>query len=194
MPEPLVVRHPIAAHLLAVLRDRTTGTAAFRAAARDLGMIVGYEALRDLPLTSRRIDTPLEPFDAPSLAAPAPCIVPILRAGLAIAEGLGRLLPDAAIGHIGLARDEATLRPATYYAKLPPDIAKRETILADPMLATGGSAIAAMQLLRAAGARRVRFVCLLAAPEGLAAIDRCLDSRGYILPGLGDAGDRFHDV
>lgn len=201
-----VIDHPLAAHALTLLRDRRTGTALFRQAARQISLLLAHEATRDLPLTQVSIETPLEPMQAPFLAGPAPCVVSILRAGNAIQQAMLEVLPDAVAGHIGMARNETTLDAAEYYLKLPADVAERAVILVDPMLATGGSAVRAVTRLRESGARRVRFACLLAAPEGLrrfttthpdvpmitAAIDRDLDERGYIRPGLGDAGDRFH--
>lgn len=201
-----VVDHPIGRHALSILRDRSTGTAAFRDNARRVGLILAQAVTRDLPMTQARIETPLEWADCPVLAGPAPCIVSIMRAGNVLQQGMLELMPDATAGHIGLARNEETLHPAEYYLKLPPDIGQRLTILVDPMLATGGSACRAIKRLREHGARAIRFACLLAAPEGLkrltaeqpdvpiftVAIDRQLNDVGYICPGLGDAGDRFH--
>ena len=205
-PSVTVIDHPLAAHALTILRDRRTGTALFRQAARQISLLLANEATRDLKLTRIEIETPLETMQAPFLAGPPPCVVSILRAGNAIQQAMLEVLPDAAAGHIGLARNETTLDAAEYYLKLPHDVAERAVILVDPMLATGGSAVRAVNRLREAGVRRVLFTCLLAAPEGLrrftaahpdvpvitAAIDRGLDERGYIRPGLGDAGDRFN--
>jgi uracil phosphoribosyltransferase len=201
-----VIGHPLVQHKLTLLRDKTTASADFRRIIREIGLLLGYEATRDLPLENVPIETPLEPMQAPRLAGKKLCIVSVLRAGNGLLEGMLDLIPSARIGHIGLARDEATLQPAEYYLKLPSEIAQRPVLIADPMLATGNSAIAAVARLKQAGATRMRFVCLLAAPEGLAAfaaahpdvpvftaaIDRQLDHRGYIQPGLGDAGDRIH--
>jgi uracil phosphoribosyltransferase len=201
-----VIGHPLVQHKLTLLRDKTTASADFRRIIREIGLLLGYEATRDLPLENVPIETPLEPMQAPRLAGKKLCIVSVLRAGNGLLEGMLDLIPSARIGHIGLARDEATLQPAEYYLKLPSEIAQRPVLIADPMLATGHSAIAAVSRLKQAGATRIRFVCLLAAPEGLAAfaaahpdvpvftaaIDRQLDHRGYIQPGLGDAGDRIH--
>jgi uracil phosphoribosyltransferase len=205
-PNLVVVDHPLARHALTVLRDRRADAALFRQAARRLGLILTMEATRDLPMGEIAIETPLEPMDAPCLVGPAPCVVSIMRAGNGIQQAMLELLPQAVAGHIGLARDEATLTPHEYYRKLPDDLPLRRVILADPMLATGGSADYALRVLRESGADDLRFVCLLAAPEGLrrlatahpdvrvltVAIDRGLDGNGYIRPGLGDAGDRFH--
>ena len=205
-PNLTLISHPLGLHALSSLRNRATGTAAFREGARRIGLILAQAVTQDLPMTTARIETPLEWTEAPVLAGPAPCIVSILRAGTAIQQSMLELIPDAVAGHIGLARDEDTLRAREYYLKLPPDIGDRLTILVDPMLATGGSASTAVTRLRQHGAGAIRFACLLAAPEGLRrfsadhpdvpvftlAIDRQLDARGYICPGLGDAGDRFH--
>jgi uracil phosphoribosyltransferase len=198
--------HPLLRHKLALLRDRTTSTAQFRQLAREISLLMTYEATRDLPLEPIDVETPLETAKAERLAGKKLCVVSILRAGNGILEGILDLVPSARVGHIGLFRDAATLRPVEYYLKLPSDVAQRPVILVDPMLATGNSAIAAATRLKAAGVTALRFVCLLAAPEGIAAftqahpdvpvfagaIDRELDSHGYIRPGLGDAGDRFY--
>jgi uracil phosphoribosyltransferase len=205
-PTVTVIAHPLARHALSVLRDRRTDTALFRQAARRLGLLLACEVTRDLPLGEVPIETPLEPMMAPCLAGPPPCIVSILRGGNAIQQGMLELLPHAVAGQIGLTRNEATLTPEEYYLKLPADIEERLTIVVDPMIATGGSATLAVDRLRAMGAGEIRFACLLAAPEGLrrftaahpdvpvfaVSIDHGLNERGFILPGLGDAGDRFH--
>ncbi len=204
-PMVTVVDHPLVQHKLTVLRDRRTGTALFRQTLREVGQMLAYETTRDLTLMPVAIETPLEPLRSPVLGQGV-CVVSILRAGNGLAEGVLDLIPGVRAGHIGLARDEATLLSREYYLKLPADIGARRTILVDPMLATGGSAVAAVARLHQAGVTDLRFMCLLAAPEGLrrfqaacpavpvftAAIDRCLDERGYICPGLGDAGDRFY--
>ncbi|MCX5661605.1 MAG: uracil phosphoribosyltransferase [Planctomycetota bacterium] len=208
MPTPTshvrVVDHPVLAHLLTEARDRQTPPGRFRAVIAQLGELLAYEAVRDLPLKSAPIQTPLEPFPGQRLGGKV-TLVPILRAGLGLAEGAQRLLPDASVGHIGMFRDERRLSPVSYYDKLPPDIANTAVLLLDPMLATGGSALAALELLRSRGCRDIRLICVLASPEGIerlaaeapdvriitAAVDRELDDRGYILPGLGDAGDRM---
>ena len=205
-PNVTVIGHPLIQHKLTLLRDKTTASADFRRIIREIGLLLGYEATRDLALENVLIETPLEPMEAPRLAGKKLCIVSVLRAGNGLLEGMLDLIPSARIGYIGLARDEATLQPAEYYLTLPGELDRRLVLVADPMLATGNSAIAAVARLKQAGATRIRFVCLLAAPEGLAAfaaahpdvpvftaaIDRQLDHRGYIQPGLGDAGDRIH--
>jgi len=198
--------HPLLRHKMTILRDRTTSTAQFRQVAREISLLMAYEVMRDLPLEPIDIETPLEPMRAEHLAGKKLCIVSILRAGNGILDGMLDLVPSARVGHIGLYRDPATLMPVEYYLKLPSDIGARLVILVDPMLATGHSAVAAASRLKQAGVGSMKFVCLLAAPEGIstftrahpdvpvfaAAIDRELDGHGYIRPGLGDAGDRFY--
>jgi uracil phosphoribosyltransferase len=200
-----VIDHPLVQHKLTLLRDRRTPTAQFRQLAREISLLLAYEVTRDLPLTSIAIDTPLEPMLAPCLAGKKLCFVSILRAGNGILDGMLDLVPSARIGHIGLYRNPVTLQAVQYYLKLPDDVSERLCIVVDPMVATGHSANAAVARLREAGVARIRFVCLIAAPEGLrtfaeehpdvpvfaAAIDRELDEHGYIRPGLGDAGDRL---
>ena len=200
-----VIDHPLVQHKLTLLRDRHTSTAQFRHLVREISLLLAYEVTRDLPLASVPTDTPLEPMLAPQLAGKKLCFVSILRAGNGILDGMLDLVPSARVGHIGLYRDPATLQAVQYYQKLPEDVHERLCIVVDPMLATGNSAIAAVTRLKEAGATRIRFVCLIAAPEGLrafaadhsdvpvftAAIDRGLDEHGYIRPGLGDAGDRL---
>jgi uracil phosphoribosyltransferase len=206
MPNVTIPDHPLLRHKLTLLRDRDTPTAQFRQIAREISLLLAYEATRDLPLEPIDIETPLEPMRAERLAGKKLCIVSILRAGNGILDGMLDLLPSARVGHIGLYRNPETLRPVEYYLKLPSDIADRSVILVDPMLATGHSAIAAAARLKQAGVSTMKFVCLLAAPEGVAAltdaypdlpvftgaIDRELDGHGYIRPGLGDAGDRIY--
>jgi uracil phosphoribosyltransferase len=201
-----VLDHPLLRHKLTLLRDKTTSTAQFRQVAREVSLLMAYEVTRDLKLEPIEIETPLEAMQTERLAGKKLCIVSILRAGNGILEGMLDLLPSARVGHIGLYRDPATLLPVEYYLKLPTDIADRLVILVDPMLATGHSASAAAARLKQAGVKAMKFVCLLAAPEGIAtftaehpdvpvftgAVDRELDSHGYIRPGLGDAGDRFY--
>ncbi|MFL5251982.1 MAG: uracil phosphoribosyltransferase [Rhodopila sp.] len=201
-----VLDHPLLRHKLTLLRDRETPTGKFRQVAREISLLMAYEVTRDLPLQEIDIETPLEPMRAEYLLGKKLCIVSILRAGNGILEGMLDLVPSARVGHIGLYRDPATLQPVEYYLKLPSDIADRLVILVDPMLATGHSAAAAASRLKQAGVTMMKFVCLLAAPEGIkafteahpdvpiftGAIDRALDSHGYIRPGLGDAGDRFY--
>jgi uracil phosphoribosyltransferase len=201
-----VLDHPLLRHKLTLLRDKTTSTAQFRQVAREVSLLMAYEVTRDLKLEPIEIETPLEAMQTEHLAGKKLCIVSILRAGNGILEGMLDLVPSARVGHIGLYRDPATLQPVEYYLKLPSDIADRLVILVDPMLATGHSAAAAAARLKQAGVTAMKFVCLLAAPEGIAtfssehpdvpvftgAVDRELDSHGYIRPGLGDAGDRFY--
>ena len=199
-----LANHPLIEQLLTTLRDRETPPLRFREAVEALGHLLAYEAIRETPLEIKAIQTPLEPMDAPVMSERI-TLVPILRAGLGLARGMLRLLPDAQMGHIGLARNEETLEPESYYEKLPPTIADGTVLVADPMLATGGSAVAAVDLLKSRGCKSLIFVGVLAAPEGLdtltrahpdlpivvAGIDRQLNGVGYIVPGLGDAGDRY---
>jgi uracil phosphoribosyltransferase len=201
----VVIDHPLVQHKLTLLRDRSTSTAKFRLIAREISLLMAYEVLRELPMDEIAIETPLEPMQAPYLAGKKLCFVPILRAGNGILDGMLDLVPSARVGHIGIYRDGNTLVPVEYYLKLPDDISDRLVIVVDPMLATGHSACAAVARLKQAGSQQIRFVCLLAAPEGLAAmeqehpdvkiftaaIDRELDEHSYIRPGLGDAGDRL---
>ena len=204
-PNLHVVGHPLVQHKLTLMRRKETATAEFRRVLREIGTLMAYEVTRDLKLTTERIETPLAPMDAPVLAGKKLCVVSILRAGHGILEGFLDLIPSARVGHIGLYRDPETLVPVEYYMKVPQDIAERLTVAVDPMLATGQSAVAACQRLKDAGAATLRLVCLLAAPEGVkhfceahpdvdlytAAIDERLNEHAYIVPGLGDAGDRL---
>jgi uracil phosphoribosyltransferase len=206
MPDVTVLDHPLLRHKLTLLRDKNTTTVKFRQVAREISLLMAYEVTRDLPLETIAIETPLEPMSTEQLAGKKLCIVSILRAGNGILEGMLDLVPSARVGHIGLYRDHTTLRPVEYYLKLPSDVAERLVILVDPMLATGHSAAAAATRLKQAGVTSMKFVCLLAAPEGIdtftqahpdvpvftGAIDRELDDCGYIRPGLGDAGDRIY--
>ena len=201
-----VVSHPLIEHKLTLLRRRETPTALFRQLLREISLLLAYEVTRDLELEEVEIETPLERTRGPRLSGKKLCFVSVLRAGNGLLDGMLDLVPSARVGHIGLYRDHATLQPVEYYAKLPDDIGERLTILVDPMLATGNSAVAAVERLRTRGARRIKVLCLIAAPEGLrtfeaalpdvpvvvAAVDRQLDERGYIRPGLGDAGDRLY--
>jgi uracil phosphoribosyltransferase len=199
------LEHPLIQHKLTLLRNKKTSTAGFRRIAREISLLMAYEVTRDLPLETVEIETPLETMQAPQLSGKKLCLVPILRAGNGILDGLLDLVPSARVGHIGLYREPRTLDAIEYYLKLPEDLAERDVILVDPMLATGNSAVAAISRLVELRARSIKFVCLVAAPEGIAqlqqvfpdvaivtaAVDRCLDGHGYILPGLGDAGDRL---
>lgn len=200
-----VVDHPVIQHKLTLMRRQDTTTHAFRSLLEEISMLLAFEVTRDLPTRTERIETPLMTMEAPVLEGKKPVLVAILRAGIGIVEGLSKILPSARIGHVGLYRDHETLEAIEYFVKLPQNLEDREVIVADPMLATGHSAVAALARLKAHGARRLRFVCLLAAPEGIrhlqeqhadvpiftAAVDQCLNEKGYILPGLGDAGDRL---
>ncbi|MDQ4062153.1 MAG: uracil phosphoribosyltransferase [Pseudomonadota bacterium] len=200
-----VIRHPLVQHKLTIMRDRTTPTAEFRRLTREVAMLLCYEVTRDLELTTIDIETPICPMQAPTLAGKKLVFAPILRAGVGLLEGMLDLVPAARVAHIGLYRDPKTLVAVEYYFKAPEDIAERLVIVIDPMLATANSAIAAVDRLKEAGARDTRMVCLLAAPEGIeaftsrhpdvdvyaAAVDSHLNEKGYIVPGLGDAGDRM---
>lgn len=205
-PNLTLVDHPLVAHKLSLMRDRATPSAQFRQLLREISLLLGYEVLRDLPLELRRIETPLTTMDAPFITGKKLVFVPILRAGMGLLDGFLDLVPSARVGHVGLYRDPETLRPVEYYAKLPDDIAERHAVVLDPMLATGNSTVAAVEKLVERGVKNIRAVCLLAAPEGLlamqkahagvrvfaAAVDSHLDEHGYIWPGLGDAGDRIY--
>jgi uracil phosphoribosyltransferase len=205
-PGVTIVDHPLIQHKLTLLRNKETSTGSFRRLLREISLLMAYEVTRDLPLEIVEIETPLEPLTAPMLSGKKLCLVSILRAGNGLLEGMLDLVPSARVGHIGLYRDPDSLSPVEYYVKLPEDVADRLAIVVDPMLATGHSAAAAVERLKQSGAVQVRFVCLLAVPEGLqvfgeahpdvpvftAAIDRRLDEHGYIRPGLGDAGDRLY--
>ena len=201
-----IVDHPLIQHKLTLMRDRTTPSALFRQLLREISTLLAYEVLRDLPLTTCTIETPLAEIEAPVLEGKKLCFVSILRAGNGLLEGMLDLVPSARVGHVGLYRDPETLAAVEYYLKLPDGIDEREVIAVDPMLATGNSAIAAVRRLKESNARSIRLVCLLAAPEGVAAfgaahpdvplftaaVDSHLDDHGYIVPGLGDAGDRMY--
>lgn len=200
-----VVDHPLVQHKLTLMRDKNTPSAIFRKLLREISLLLGYEVLRDLPLSTITIETPLSEMQAPILLGKKVVFVSILRAGNGLLDGLTELVPSARIGHIGLYRDPQTLQPVEYYFKVPADISERPVVLVDPMLATGNSITAAIRRVKAEGARDLKLVTLLAAPEGIehlqrthpdvhvftAAIDSHLNSHGYIVPGLGDAGDRM---
>jgi uracil phosphoribosyltransferase len=201
-----VVDHPLIVHKLSLMRDKTTPSAVFRQLLREISLLLGYEVLRDLPVELRHIETPLGPMAAPFIKGKKLVFVPILRAGMGLMDGLLDLVPSARVGHIGLYRDHVTLKPVEYYCKLPEDIADRLVVLVDPMLATGNSVSAAIARLKQRGVKGLKLVCLLAAPEGIAAltkshpdvqvytaaVDSHLNEHGYIVPGLGDAGDRMY--
>jgi uracil phosphoribosyltransferase len=204
-PNLTIIRHPLVLHKLTLLRDRRTPTKIFKELVDEIAMLMAYEATKDLAIEPREVDTPLEPVQGHHITGKKLTLVPILRAGLGMVEGVLRLVPSARVGHIGLYRDHDTLTPVDYYFKIPGDAAERDFFVLDPMLATGGSAVAAVSSLKRTGATRIRFLCLVAAPEGVrklldahpdvqiftASLDRELNASGYILPGLGDAGDRL---
>lgn len=198
-----VMDHPLIQHKLTLIRDKNTGVKEFREMVNELALLMTYEVTRDLPLEETEIETPICTTRSKVLSGKKLGVVPILRAGLGMVDGVTKLIPAAKVGHIGLYRDPETLEPVEYYCKLPADIAERELIVTDPMLATGGSASAAIRFLKQRGAKHIRLMCLIAAPEGIArvqrdhgdvdiyvaAVDERLNDHGYIVPGLGDAGD-----
>jgi len=204
-PSLTIIRHPLVQHKLTILRDQQTDTKRFKELVDEIAMLMAYEATSELPIEPREVVTPLETATGWHITGKKLTLVPILRAGLGMVEGILRLVPSARVGHIGLYRDHSTLQPVDYYFKVPGDTSERDFFLLDPMLATGGSAAAAVSSLKRAGATRIRLLCLVAAPEGVrrlssahpdvqiycAALDRELNGQGYILPGLGDAGDRL---
>jgi len=204
-PNLTVLSHPLIQHKLTILRDKRTSTRDFKQLVNEIAMLMAYEVTKDLALESVEIETPLEKTSGSQVAGKKLTLVPILRAGLGMVEGISQLIPSARVGHIGLYRDHATLQPVDYYFKIPSGEADRAFFVLDPMLATGGSAVAAVSALSRAGAQKIRFLCLVAAPEGVkamldahpkvpvyaASLDRELNAKGYILPGLGDAGDRL---
>ena len=201
-----VVNHPLVQHKLTIMRNKETSTAGFRRLLREISLLLGYEVTRDLELTTTRIETPLQPMDAPTLEGKKLVFASVLRAGNGLLEGLLDLVPAARVAHVGLYRDHETLEAVEYFFKAPSDLGDRLVIVVDPMLATANSAIAAIDKLKSRGATNLRFLCLLAAPEGIArftaahpdvpvftaAIDEKLNEKGYIVPGLGDAGDRMY--
>ena len=205
MSKVITIDHPLVQHKLSLLRDKDTGCKAFRELVYELAMLMAYEVTRDLELKEIEIETPICKTTVQTLANEKIAVIPILRAGLGMADGIMSLIPNAKVGHIGLYRNPDTLMPTGYYCKLPQDIAERETIIVDPMLATGNSGIEAIHLLKEQKVSSIRFVSLIAAPEGIAAmqaahpdvdiyvahIDEKLNEHGYIVPGLGDAGDRL---
>ena len=203
--EPFIMDHPLIQHKISLLRDKNTSTKEFRELISEIAMLMCYEATRDLPLKAVEIETPIATAKAHIIAGRKIAFVPILRAGLGMVDGILNLVPSAKIGHVGLYRDPETLKPVEYYCKMPTDISERDVIVLDPMLATGGSAIDAINLVKKYGPRSVKFMCVIAAPEGLAALqeahpdveiyvgalDERLNENSYIVPGLGDAGDRI---
>ncbi len=206
MPDTLkIVDHPLVQHKLTLMREKTTSTAVFRQLLREISQLLAYEITSDLPMTTKRIETPLQEMDAPVLDGKKLALISILRAGNGLLDGVLELVPSARVGFVGLYRDEETLEPVEYYFKVPEGLGDRVTIAVDPMLATGNSSVAAIDMLKKAGATNIRFLCLLAAPEGVArmaeahpdvpvvtaALDERLNEKGYIVPGLGDAGDRM---
>ncbi|MEL6608454.1 MAG: uracil phosphoribosyltransferase [Pseudomonadota bacterium] len=200
-----IVDHPLVQHKLTLMRERDTPTAVFRQLLREISQFLAYEVTRELPLTKKTIDTPIMEMEAPTLAGKKLALISILRAGNGLLDGVLELIPSARVGFVGLYRDEETLEPVEYYFKVPDALDERVTIAVDPMLATGNSSVAAIDKLKEAGATDIRFLCLLAAPEGIArmqeahpdvqivtaAVDKKLNDHGYIVPGLGDAGDRM---
>ncbi len=200
-----ILEHPLIQHKISMLRDRKTGTNEFRKLVEEIAVLEGYEALRDLPLEDVEVETPIEKCNTPMISGKKLAIVPILRAGLGMVEGVLTLVPTAKVGHIGLCRNEETHEPEEYYCKLPNPIDQRTIVVVDPMLATGGSAVSAVNFIKARGGRNIKFMCIIAAPEGIdrlmqehpdvqlyvGHLDRCLNDAAYICPGLGDAGDRI---
>ena len=206
MSNVFIADHPLIQHKIGIMRVKTTSTKEFRDLVAEVAMLLCYEATRDLPLADKEIETPLTKTTVKEIAGKKLCIVPILRAGLHMTNGILNLIPSAKVGHIGLYRNEETLEPVEYFCKLPTDASEREIYVVDPMLATGGSAIAAIKLLKDRGIRKIHFICLITAPEGvkkltqahpdvniyIGSLDECLNENGYIVPGLGDAGDRIY--
>ena len=205
-PRLVVMDHPLVTHKLSILRDRDTPSHAFRQTLHELSWLLAYPTFDALRLVDRAIETPLESMTAQAMPLPYPCLVSILRAGNGLIDGFSQVCPEASVGHLGMYRDHDTMVPVSYYTSLPSDMADRQVILGDPMLATGGSAVMAASKLREMGVRDIIFSCLVAAPEGVAALhgahpdipvvtaamDRELNDKAYILPGLGDAGDRIY--
>lgn len=205
MGEVFINKHPLVQHKITRLRDKTTGTNEFRSLVEEIGMLMGYEALADLATEDIEVETPLERTLSPVIAGRKMAVVPILRAGLGMVNGIQALVPTAKVGHIGLYRDPDTHKPVEYYCKLPTPIEERTIVVTDPMLATGGSACDAIRMIKQHGGKKIKFTCIIAAPEGLERLrkehpdiqiyvghlDRQLNEHAYILPGLGDAGDRI---
>ena len=202
----IILNHPLVTHKLSILRNKNTGTKEFREIISEISTLLCYEATKDAVLEKTIIETPLEKYETESLNEDKYAFVPILRAGMSMVDGIIKVIPNAKIGHIGLYRNEETLEPVEYYYKMPDKIENREVFVLDPMLATGGSAIATINRTNNAGVKKIKFLCIIASPEGIenlkqahmdvqiycACKDRCLNNKGYILPGLGDAGDRVY--
>ena len=205
MGKVVIMDHPLVAHKLTIMRDKDTSVKDFRELVSEIGMLITYEATRDLPLTTKEIETPLCKAQMPTLAGKKFAVVPILRAGLGLVDGVLRMVPSARVGHIGMYRDEETLEPHVYFCKMPKDVAERDILIVDPMLATGGSADAAISEMKKRGCKHIKLMVLVAAPEGIqciqqkhpdvdiyaGALDDHLNEHGYIVPGLADAGDRI---
>ena len=205
MSKVVVINHPLIAHKIGIIRRKETGTREFRDMVSEIGALITYEATKDLKLQDVEIETPICKTTVKELAGKKLAVIPILRAGLGMVEGVLTMIPSAKVGHIGLYRNEETLEPVEYYCKIPKDCSERDVFVVDPMLATGGSAIAAIQMLKNRGVKNMRFLCVIAAPEGvkklqeahpdvdiyIGALDEHLNENGYIVPGLGDAGDRI---
>ena len=204
-PRVVVVDHPLIQHKLTLARKKDTSTWNFRCLVQEISMLLAYEVMRDLPLAMTRIETPLAAMDAPIIDGKKVVFISILRAGTGLLDGMLKIVPTARVGHIGLSRDEETLKPTEYYFKVPAEMKSRHVVIVDPMLATGNSAVAAISRIKASGPKSIKFVCLLACPEGVkafhsahpdvpvytAAVDERLNEKSYIVPGLGDAGDRL---
>ena len=204
-PRVHVIGHPMVQHKLAILRDKETSCKQFNELIREIALFEGYEATRDFPLRDVEVATPVAMADCQMIEGKKVAVIPVLRAGLGMVDGILQLIPAARVGHLGLYRDPVTHEPHTYYCKFPPDVDQRTCLVVDPMLATGGSLVAAVDYLRQSGVKDVRLICVIAAPEGLhrvlkadpdvhiyvAAVDKCLNDHAYIVPGLGDAGDRI---
>ena len=200
-----VVNHPLLAHKLTIMRDKNTSSKEFRELVSEIGMFLTYEATRDLPLTPQEIETPICKMEAPTLKGKKCAVVPILRAGLGLVDGVLRMVPAARVGHLGMYRNEETMEPVQYFCKMPRDISERDVLIVDPMLATGGSADAAIQIMKDYGCKNIKLMVLVAAPKGIevvtgrhpdvdiycGAVDEGLNENSYIVPGLGDAGDRI---
>ena len=205
MENVYLMEHPLIQHKISMLRDERTGTNEFRKLVEEIAVLMGYEALRDLPVADAPVRTPIEECETPFISGKKLAVVPVLRAGLGMVNGILTLVPSAKVGHVGLYRDPVTHKPHEYYCKLPESIGERLIVVTDPMLATGGSAVAAVDFIKQQGGTNIKFMCIIAAPEGLELLhnahpdvqiycghmDRCLNENAYICPGLGDAGDRI---